>query len=488
MSPNARHKSASARRRRNSKPKKSGHQTQAVLPISDPFEAVIDHIGQGGDGIAQTEYGPVYVPYTLAGEKVRLKLLRKAGQGWQAKLMNVIDPSTDRIDPECTHFGKCGGCQFQHWHPTYYAEWKTRRLTQLSQREGVDIDQVQPIDISPAHSRRRVHFHLKRQQKGWVIGYYAQRSHVIEPVTACPLLHPDLEAIISPLQQLCQHTVFEGMKQADCQINLTRTGLDLVLGLSLSDRLTPDHYAHLAEWCDQHDIARLHVTLSSAKDAELIPIVTRRVPVMHFHNLTVAVPPGGFLQATAAGEQSLMAFLKTEISHWCQHHHPKKKNWQIADLFCGAGTFTGLLTEYGAVQAFESDPSQIAALQQAGNQAGNQGNRGLPFPLAAVTRDLYRRPLRPDELSLFDIIVLDPPRAGAEAQITELANSDVPLIAMISCHPTSFMRDSQILQSHGYKLARLRPVDQFLWSPHQELAAIFIRNSDITQPVDIQVN
>jgi 23S rRNA (uracil1939-C5)-methyltransferase len=207
----------------------------------------------------------------------------------------------------------------------------------------------------------------------------------------------------------------------------------------------------LAALTEAEDFARL------AWEGEVV--VTRRVPFQAMGTARVVPPPGAFLQATAEGERALVGAVRAAAGG----------ARRVADLFAGCGTFSLPLAVGAAVLAVEGEAAMLAALAEAARRTP-----GLR-PVRTEARDLFRRPLLAGELGGFDAVVIDPPRAGAEAQSRELARSGVPVIAAVSCDPASFARDAAILVAGGYRLDWVQPVDQFRWSGHVELAARFSR-------------
>ena len=188
-------------------------------------------------------------------------------------------------------------------------------------------------------------------------------------------------------------------------------------------------------------------------------LVEARAPTLRMGRATLAIPPGAFLQATAAGEEALAALVLAGVGG----------AKRIADLFCGVGTFALRLGEAAAVTAIDSERAAIAALVRAA-----AGASGLRQPKTEV-RDLFKRPLAAAELAGFDAVVFDPPRAGAAAQAAELAKSAVPRIVAVSCDPGTFARDAATLVAGGYRVESVVPVDQFRYSAHVELVAVFTR-------------
>jgi 23S rRNA (uracil1939-C5)-methyltransferase len=209
--------------------------------------------------------------------------------------------------------------------------------------------------------------------------------------------------------------------------------------------------ATLSRIAEQHRLARL------TRHGELV--LMRNSPTIAIGAAQVTLPPGSFLQATAAGEEALAAL----VTGHCQRAK------HIADLFCGVGPFALRLAAKSRVSAFDSDAGAIAALRKTATSTS-----GLK-PIKAEARDLFRRPLMPPELRDYEAIVFDPPRQGAQAQVLQLAASKIPMVVAVSCNVATFARDARILVDGGYKLEQVTPVDQFRHTPHVELVARFVR-------------
>jgi 23S rRNA (uracil1939-C5)-methyltransferase len=402
----------------------------------------ISRLGHRGDGIADTPDGPVFVPYTLPGETVEAEPV--PGHPDRRHLLRVESASAERIQPICPHFGVCGGCQTQHWDFPRYRDWKRGLVIEALRQAGLDA----PVgDLIDAHGegRRRAVFHARISPQGVLeVGFAAFRAHQIVGIDRCPVLAPSLGAAL-PAAWAIAEAIGPG-KPLDIQVTATDAGLDVdVRG---SGPLGARHTAALARLADTHRLARL------TRHGELI--VQRAAPTLRMGKATVPLPPGAFLQATAEGE-AVLARLALE-------HAGKAK--AVADLFCGAGPFALRLAERARVTAADSDAAAIAALHQAAKAPGLK-------PIAAEARDLFRRPLAPDELKAFDAVVFDPPRQGAEAQARQLAASRVPLLVAVSCNATTFARDARILADGGYRLTSVTPVDQFRYSAHVEIVGRF---------------
>jgi 23S rRNA (uracil1939-C5)-methyltransferase len=407
----------------------------------------IARLAHRGDGIADTPAGgPVYVPYTLPGEIVTVE--PAPGQPDRRNLLTVESASPERVAPICPHFGVCGGCAMQHWQRHRYLEWKRELVVTALAQAGIDADVDAPIDAH-GDGRRRATFHARRGSGAAVqVGFSAARSHDVIPIDACPVLAPSLDGALSAARAIAEALGSQG-KPLDIQVTATEGNLDIdVRG---SGPLDAARTASLARVAQTHRLARL------TRHGELV--VQNAAPVVTTGRAKVVLPPGGFLQATAAGEATLAELVLA--------HAGKAKS--VADLFCGIGPFALRLAERTRVAAFDQDAAAVAALKQAAATTS-----GLK-PVEAAARDLFRRPLVAQELSRFDAVVFDPPRQGAQMQAVELTKSKVPVVIAVSCNPATFARDAKLLLDRGYRLTRVTPVDQFRYSPHVEIVGRFER-------------
>lgn len=408
---------------------------------------LIDHLGQKGDGVAKTANGPVFVPYALPGENVRV-----VRDGDRGQLVEIIAPAESRIAAICPLFTRCGGCAAQHMDEGLYKAWKRQHVVTTLQRAGVTVPVAELVDAHGA-GRRRVTFHARRegpgmQGLGMIVGFMAARSHDLVAVEACPVLAPGL-ARAPAVAQLLANRLGGSNKPLDLQVTASDAGLDVdIRGHGpAGDKLR----LSLTEAAERLDLARLSM------HGEII--VERRSPLQKMGRAMVAPAPGGFLQATALGEETIAALVVAAL--------PKAK--RVADLFAGCGPFSFRLAEKAQVHAVESEKAAILALTRAAG--ATQGLKRI----TSETRDLFRRPLLEHELNAFDAVVLDPPRAGAEAQARRLAASKVASLVYVSCDVGSFARDAAILIAGGYALEGVTPIDQFRYSAHIELVGLFRR-------------
>lgn len=408
-------------------------------PAQSMDQFKITRLGHHGDGIAD---GPLFAPLTLPGEVV-------TGQPVGKKLeeIRIIEPSSDRVSPPCRHFKSCGGCQLQHASDRFLQNWKQEVVKTALASNGLETHFL-PIAVSPPQSRRRATFAARRTKKGAMAGFHARASDTLVEIPDCQLLHPDLMAALPVAKALAQ--IGASRKHSiSVATTLSASGLDICV---TDDKpLDGPLRVELAALAEQHALARL------TWEDEVI--ATRLPPEQEFGDIHVVPPPGAFLQATKQGEEALRQDVQDIVG----------ASAKVIDLFAGCGTFALPLARNAAVHAVEGDQAMMAALDSGWRMA--QGLKAVTHE----TRDLFRRPLMPDELAKFDAAVIDPPRAGASAQIAELAKSDISKIAYVSCNPVTFAKDAKHLVDHGYQLKALRVVDQFRWSSHVELVAHFMR-------------
>lgn len=400
-------------------------------------EHTILRLGHQGDGIAE---GPVFAPLTLPGEVVTGTL-----DGAKLTDVRIVTPSADRVAAPCKHYKSCGGCQLQHASDPFVAQWKTDVVRYALTAQGIETE-FRPILTSGAKSRRRASISARRTKKGALAGFHARASDTIVAIPECQLLDPALLAAIPVAEELA---VVGGSRKGELSVLVTasESGLDLAVtgGKPLDGQLRID----LAAVTERFGLARL------AWEDEVVAM--RHAPVQDLGGVKVMPPFGAFLQATKDGESALRDAV-LEIVQGCD---------PVVDLFAGCGTFALPIARKAEVHAVEGSREMTAALDRGWREA--QGLKRVTHE----ARDLFRRPLLPDELSKFGAAVIDPPRAGAEAQVQELAKSRIPVIAFVSCNPVTFARDAKILLEAGYALDWVQVVDQFRWSAHVELVGRF---------------
>ncbi|MBX5104321.1 class I SAM-dependent RNA methyltransferase [Rhizobium lentis] len=405
----------------------------------------IEKLGAQGDGIAGSAGGPVYVPFSLPGETVAIARVKSHGT-----IMSIATPSPDRQEPPCRHFGPdgvngtCGGCTLQHLADAPYRAFKRQLVVDALRSKGLTAEVGEIVPARPGE-RRRVVFAARKTEKDMLIGFNQAESHHIVAIEECPISSAGIVARLPAIKAIAASlaTSAEPFRVAVLE---TLSGLDVAADevKKLSDA---QRRKAIETVLGLRGIARVTV------NGEIL--VEPSKPLIDFGGVSVSPPAGGFAQATKPAEEAMAELVLA---------HAGKAN-RIADLFAGAGTFSLRLARIGRVHAVEADAKALAALDQAARKT-----QGLK-PVTVEKRDLFRRPLMTREFKPYDMVVFDPPRAGAEFQCKELARSAVKKIAAVSCNPLTLARDLAILVEGGYRITGVTPIDQFLWTSHVEVVA-----------------
>jgi 23S rRNA (uracil1939-C5)-methyltransferase len=399
-------------------------------------QVIIQRLGHLGDGIAD---GPIYAARMLPGETVTGTL-----DGTRLTAPRIVTSSDDRVTAPCRHYKTCGGCSVQHASDAFVANWKKTIVKDALAAHGLD-PVFGDIHTSPAASRRRASFSGKRTKKGAMVGFHAPASPTLVQVPDCQIITPGLASLTPVLENI---TVLGASRKGEITLTVTETPVGFDVSVSGGKPMDPVLQGTLAQVCGAGRIARLTWDDETVAQAE--------VPIVSFDGMPVPIPPGAFLQATLPGEAALRDAV-TEIVGGAG---------RIVDLFAGCGTFALPLARGAEVHAIESERPMLDALDGGWRRA-----TGVKH-VTTETRDLFRNPVLPEDLK-YDAAVIDPPRAGADAQMRALADSKIGTIAAVSCNPATFARDARHLIEGGYVMGALTIVDQFRWSPHVELVARF---------------
>lgn len=401
--------------------------------MTDSDTNIILCVAAKGDGI--TADGR-HVPLTAPGDRIGPD--------------GAVTPGPHHAIPPCVHFPACGGCQLQHLDEASYADFVAARVTGALAGQGVTPGAVLPSHISPPMTRRRASLRAARAGRRVTIGFAEEGSHRLIDLQMCAVLDPRLFALVAPLRDLLA-LILPDKRAAHVRMSLIDQGVDLLLEGVKVEGLAADE--GLGDFARAHGLARLTIDEGDGPQTRWEP----EAATVSFGGVPVGFPPFSFLQATPDGEAALVGAVRDALPD----------SGAIADLFCGLGTFALALSDRRPVYAAEGARDVILSLKRGAALAQRR--------LAADHRDLFRRPLTPEELNRFAAVVLDPPRAGAREQVLQLAGAQVPLIAYVSCNPGSFARDAAHLVAAGYALESVRPVGQFRWTTHVELVGIFRR-------------
>ncbi|MFV0432107.1 MAG: class I SAM-dependent RNA methyltransferase [Alphaproteobacteria bacterium] len=413
-----------------------------------PQKLSIESIAAGGDGYAFVDGQGWYIPYTQPNDVI-LATPYKCSQNRIYATTTQYFTQTNH-QPICPYFKNCGGCKLQHLSNEDYQGWKLGQLKKLlNQGQIVDNinDIIDEVYFAPYHSRRRVTFHLNSQ---YHLSFYQNNSHNLTPIESCSILEPRLNGILPKLQKWLQR--YGSLLGSSCKIHLNLLDNTELTILSSKD-ISPQLVKPLNDLQEIKEIARL-----CWHDNNQTRIIWQNKPLLaHWHNISVEIAPMAFLQASQYGEK----FLQNKLLEYTQ------KGKIVIDMFCGVGTFSfTLLEHYKKVMAYDNASLAITYAKEALKQLPQYQGR-----LQFIERDLFRQPLLGTELSKADMVILDPPRAGAEEAVRQISHSDIQKIVMISCNPKTFIRDAQQLKRAGFAIKRLSMLDQFVFSPHMELIA-----------------
>lgn len=404
-------------------------------------------LGRQGDGLLMHDGRKVFIAGALPAETAGYEMVDDT----RARLLEIMEPSPDRAEPVCSYFSQCGGCSLQHLKPEAYRAFKLRYLKELfpPHRDLPEFDE--PVFIAP-QTRRRAAFAVAWNGPARWFGLNPKQSEKVLAVASCAVLVPELEKLIAPLRAfICSKDRSFPKKRGtgDVAVLMTDCGADILITLPFE----PDFEWRQAAAGFAASIGAARISWRYSERAQAEPLAVLHQPVLAMGEFLLNPPPGVFLQPSKEGEKALAEAVAEYAG----------KARRIMDLFCGAGTFTLPLLKKGRVlKGADNAPEALKALEAA--SAGR---------IKTENRDLFKTPLWTDELDEFDAVIFDPPRAGAKAQCEQIAASDVKRVVAVSCNPASFVRDAEILMNGGYRLARIRPVDQFVFTPHLELAALF---------------
>jgi 23S rRNA (uracil1939-C5)-methyltransferase len=403
----------------------------------------IARLGAQGDGVADTPSGPVFVPYALSGERVQADV-----HGERARLIAVMTPSPDRIAPVCRHFTHCGGCAVQHLRSPAYLAWKREVVIAGFASRGIDAP-VAPVASVGVGARRRAAFSARRTGRGVVLGFHEAKGVEIVDLQECPVTASAIVRVLPGLRRLVE-PLMSRRAPGRVIVTLAANGLDVAVEDVPGDP-PPDVREFLAREATALGLARLTLAGDTLYQAT--------VPAVRFGIANVVLPARSFLQAAPVAEAAMVRLVTQAVAG----------AKRVVDLFSGMGTFTFPLAQNASVLAVDGDKQAIAALQNAAKRTP-----GLK-PIEVKVRDLFREPLSARELQGFDAAVFDPPRAGAATQAQSLVDSPINVVVAVSCNPATLARDARILIDGGFKLERVTPIDQFLFSPHIEAVAVFRR-------------
>lgn len=447
--------------------RKSNKRAGSKIDLPD-LDIEIDAIGHQGDGIGfsnnagKGESGQnikLYVPHAAVGDMVTVKPIKKQGDGYLATIKTIYKPAPQRKNPECQAFPGCGGCQFQHLKIDAYENWKAENLKNIISNQSLEPQEWRESFFAKPNNRRRARIAYRRLQDRVICGFREHQSHHIIPPLGCVILRPEIKDIITALQNdILMH--LDVGQTGEIELTHCDNGMDITL--RPNDRIEGSIITKLTTSSGRYPIARLSMV---EPNGDVTMLITQKLPIISWHHLGQIIKttpaPAGFMQADQEAERLMQSDILAMLKG-CQ---------KVADLFCGGGTLSLplLMTEHPpkTIVGFDHGGASLQTMLNTAKQAGYHHNVHIN------ERNLFKDPVMSSELDGFDAAIIDPPRAGALAQIEQIIDSDIPKIMMVSCNPISFARDAKILEDNDYTFKWIRMIDQFRLTSHIELVAYF---------------
>ncbi len=414
------------------------------MALIEEGTCLIEFINKQGLGCGKSPFGPVEVPYTIPGEIISFERHKYRNQS-NCLLKTIEKKSAHRITPECKYFGRCGGCSLQHMDIETYNNFKYTLVKNALPDEVI----VKPIITIDKGQRRRINLKAFKKGEQLFLGFYRFHSHQIIDIDSCPVAMNPISNILIPLKKILT-LILKNRQKAEIFLTHASNGIDMLL--EVNDSIESGFEQELKDFAIKNEIIRLQ--LYSPKRSMVI--FESESPYIILGNKKVAIDAKCFIQASFSSDQVLANLVEDYL--------PQQKG-ELVDLFCGRGTFSLPLSKRFSVYGFDSDAASLKALGEAAE--------GI---VVLHERDLFASPLNIDELRPYRFAVINPPRAGALAQVKALASSNCERVIYISCNHETFARDAKILENGRYKLLEVTPVDQFYWNSHVEVVGVFVKN------------
>ena len=414
----------------------------------------IDKLDKSGVGISLMQNENVcLVPYTLPGERVKANIINKFKSKMYCSNLEILENSSERSNNTCEHFTKCGGCLLQHWQYENYKQWKFNLIRQPLLKLTPDIKTLDMISTEN-YSRRRAKFFLKQDNNSCKLGFKKHKSETLININNCIIIDPEIMEFMSEVKNAFNKS-FLTNEILIFHVNKLDYGLDILIQTKKSLRI--------------NDLINIFKNFKSKiisiyyqqnnQNPELILFYNKNKLSFGKDNVYGLIPPAGFFQSTKLAENELIKNILNEIQN---------KNEYVLDLYSGSGTFTLPLLKNGyKVYAIDNNKSSIESLIKSSKEQNLFNN--FKYNISNLTKEKIETHF----FQNFDMVILDPPRAGAITQVTSLGKSKVKKIIYISCNIQTFLRDSKILLSYGYKIKYILPIDQFLYTSHLEIFSVF---------------
>jgi 23S rRNA (uracil1939-C5)-methyltransferase len=419
--------------------------------IEDLF---IDALAYGGSGIGHHAGKVVFVPFTAPGDRVRCRIVRQKKRYIEAVIDDLKDPSRDRIDPACSVFGECGGCQWQHLGYADQCRWKGEIFNDFMVRKaGVDPAVLLPLIPSPQQwgYRSRVQFKCLNTPDGFKIGFYRRGSHYVIPVETCPVIHPSLNRAREWFLGWIEGTRWAGLvPQIDVAID-DRDRIRAVVHCLAAD---PSEFIRFLRKVAED--AGIAIFVQTGRKDTLHPVCGPQELIIEVDTpaLRLGYGPGGFAQINLGQNRAMVREVVAALI--------SDPPGRVLDLFCGMGNFS--LPVARIAQEVIGVESYGRSIEMARLNARLNGIDNVAFFVGESAGAATGFSAE----GAFDLVVLDPPRSGAYDVARELVTVRPGRIVYISCDPPTLVRDLQPLLHNGYRVVKSRAFDLFPHTHHTE--------------------
>lgn len=417
----------------------------------------VEKLDHQGAGIAYQNKKPVFIEGALPGEQVLAQLTESKSKFARAQLIKVQQASSERVEPFCKHFDQCGGCNMQHLELASQREYKQQTLSQLMSKFSGQNQSLVPsiVGNDKGYRRRaRISVMLDKKSRQLQFGFRRKQSKQIVTVTHCPVLAPELDAMLPELHQLLQ-----SFDRQEClgHVELVKGDNTNVMVLRHTKPLTNKDQAALEKFAREKQ-----TTLYLMPEAEQLNLVAGEEA--HYTEVGVTVPfsPNNFIQVNQGVNQQMVEQALT----WLELSNEDR----VLDLFCGLGNFS--LPMAKQVKAVIGVEGVDAMVEKATHNAQLNQIDNTRFYQANLEQDLSQAPWASEK---FDKILLDPARAGASGIVEQLSALGAARVVYVSCNPATLARDSQSLLQQGYQLEKLGMLDMFPHTSHLESMALFVK-------------
>ncbi|MDG0969850.1 MAG: 23S rRNA (uracil(1939)-C(5))-methyltransferase RlmD [Porticoccaceae bacterium] len=431
------------------------------MRVTQTLTCDIKDLSHDGRGVGRVNGKAYFIDGALPEEKVTFGVTVQKRNFGEGRLTNIQSGSAYRVTPECKYFSKCGGCSLQHLEHSQQVEFKKQQILKTLGRSNIAVENIlDPLSGNANHYRRRARLAVQRARDGeFLVGFRNARSNRIEPVSHCLVLDPALDALLTKLPS------FLGNLKRDIKI----TSAELVVGdnalamaIDASRDISLEETNAILQEMKQSTVAQLWWRDSTASSYQRLDKGTQSLEFEVSDDVKIGFEPGQFIQVNGViNRQMIDQMLKLVC---------KNINGVAVDLFCGSGNLSlPLARHFKRVIGVEGYSSLVDAARR---NADFNKISNAEFLVADLNKvgDLN---VVTKIASKIDLVVLDPPRQGAAGAMPWVVKSRAKQIMYISCHPSTMVRDAEVLMEAGYKLKHIGAMDMFPHTTHIESMAVF---------------